>query len=109
MKELNEFLKYSDLFEIYKSLISEKQRMYLKAYFEEDNSLTEIAEAMKVSKQAVYDIIKKVCKKLDFYENELHIYKNARDKLLLLKDLRNNFNKEYLDKLIQKLEEDSYV
>lgn len=43
MKEIEEFVKYSNLFETYKPLFSGKQRLYLEAFLEEDNSFTEIA------------------------------------------------------------------
>lgn len=104
MKEIEEFVKYSILFEAYKSLFTGKQRIYLEAFLEEDNSFTEIAQAMNVSRQAIFDTITKACKKLDFYEENLEIVKSGEDHLNMLKELKKDFSKEHLDKLINELE-----
>lgn len=104
MKEIEEFVKYSILFEAYKSLFTGKQRVYLEAFLEEDNSFTEIAQAMNVSRQAVFDNINKACKKLDFYEKNLGLVKLSENYLNMLKELKKDFSKEHLDKLINKLE-----
>ncbi len=109
MKEIEEFVKYSNLFEAYKSLFSGKQKLYLEAFLEEDNSFTEIASAMNISRQAVFDNIRKACKKLDYYEENLGIVKSNENMINMLKDLRENFSIEYLNKLINQLEGNSDV
>lgn len=109
MKEIEEFVKYSNLFEAYKSLFSGKQKFYLEAFLEEDNSFTEIASAMNISRQAVFDNIRKACKKLDYYEENLGIVKSNENMINMLKDLRENFSIEYLNKLINQLEGNSDV
>ena len=57
--ELSEFLEVSTLLDYYKNLLSDKQREYLVNHFEEDLSLSEIAKNNNVSRQAVYDNIKR--------------------------------------------------
>lgn len=109
MKEIEEFVKYSNLFETYKPLFSGKQRLYLEAFLEEDNSFTEIANAMNVSRQAVFDNIRRACKKLDFYEKNLKILENREKTLDILKKIYFNFDKKYLKELIQELEGNSDV
>lgn len=109
MKEIEEFVKYSNLFEAYKSLFSGKQKLYLEAFLEEDNSFTEIASAMNISRQAVFDNIRKACKKLDYYEENLGIVKSNENMINMLKDLRENFSIEYLNKIINQLEGNSDV
>lgn len=109
MKEIEEFVKYSNLFEAYKSLFSGKQKLYLEAFLEEDNSFTEIASAMNISRQAVFDNIRKACKKLDYYEENLGIVKSNENMINMLKDLRENFSIEYLNRLINQLEGNSDV
>ena len=83
--------------------------MYLEAFLEEDNSFTEIASAMNISRQAVFDNIRKACKKLDYYEENLGIVKSNENMINMLKDLRENFSIEYLNKLINQLEGNSDV
>ena len=109
MKEIEEFVKYSNLFETYKPLFSGKQRLYLEAFLEEDNSFTEIANAMNVSRQAVFDNIRRACQKLDFYEKNLKILENREKTLDILRKIYFNFDKKYLKELIQELEGNSDV
>lgn len=59
MDKLEDFLKYSVLFMYYGELFSKKQKKYLELYLEDDSSLSEIADAYGVTRQAVFDNIKK--------------------------------------------------
>ena len=60
------------LFEQYKELLTEKQREMVSLYYEEDYSLGEISENLGVSRQGVYDTLKRSEKILREYENKLH-------------------------------------
>lgn len=91
------------LLDYYKPLLTEKQKKYLVDYFEEDLSLTEIAEMNEVSRQAVYDNIKRGCKILRDYEDKLNFYKKDRKLYKELVNLRKNFTKENLNKIIEKM------
>ena len=91
------------LLDYYKPLLTEKQKKYLVDYFEEDLSLTEIAEMNEVSRQAVYDNIKRGCKILRDYEDKLNFYKKDRKLYNELVSLRKNFTKANLDKIIEKM------
>ncbi len=103
MKEIEEFLKYSQLFSAYKDLLNTKQQKYMIAFFEEDNSFTEIAEAMNISRQAVFENIKRSCKKLDDYELKLGILKKENEYLNILENLKKDFTKDNLEKIIKDL------
>lgn len=56
------------LFEFYSTLLTEKQMNYIELYYGDDLSLGEIAEEYGVSRQAVYDNIKRTEKLLETYE-----------------------------------------
>lgn len=101
--ELTEIIEIGILLDYYKPLLTEKQKKYLIDYFEEDLSLTEIAEMNEVSRQAVYDNIKRGCKILRDYEDKLNFYKKDRKLYNELVNLRKNFTKENLDKIIEKM------
>lgn len=105
MKEIEEYIRYSTLFSYYKDLFTNRQKEYLSAYLEEDNSITEIAEAFNVSRQAVFDNIKRGCNQLDEYENRLFMLKRDEKILNRLLNLKNNFKMEILEKLIKDFEE----
>ena len=48
-----------DLFDVYQSLLTKKQRDYFLAYYFDDLSLSEIDDNFNVSSNAVFDQIKK--------------------------------------------------
>ena len=83
------------LFEQYKELLTDKQREIVSLYYEEDYSLGEISENLNVSRQGVYDALKRSEKILKDYENKLHlvrkITKTIIDKIVDIKqDLLQN-------------------
>lgn len=50
---------YNQLFDLYGDLLTDKQQSYFKLYYFEDYSLQEIAEVFEVSRNAVFDQLKK--------------------------------------------------
>ena len=70
------------LFEQYKELLTEKQREMVSLYYEEDYSLGEISENLGVSRQGVYDTLKRSEKILREYENKLHLVAKLKEKFL---------------------------
>ena len=61
------------LFDFYEPLLTEKQRTFLSYYFHEDYSLGEIAEQFAVSRQAIYEHIKRAETMLEEYEDKLQL------------------------------------
>ncbi|MDQ6419287.1 putative DNA-binding protein [Paenibacillus sp. LHD-117] len=59
------------LFDFYESLLTEKQRTILTFYYHDDFSLGEIASEFGISRQAVYDNIKRAEGALESYEDKL--------------------------------------
>ena len=68
-------VKVSILCQIYGKLLTEKQLTILDNYYNQDLSLSEIAENEKITRQAVRDIIKKGENKLFELEEKLEIMK----------------------------------
>ena len=68
-------VKISMLCSIYGKLLTEKQLAILEDYYDNDLSLSEIAENQKITRQAVRDIIKKGETKLFELEEKLEIMK----------------------------------
>lgn len=76
---MEEFVYYNNLFDIYGCLLTEKEQVTFKDYYQEDLSLAEIAEENNVSRAAVSKVIKNVLDKLKYYEDKLKIYqKNSK-------------------------------
>ena len=62
------------LFETYRELLTEKQKEYFILYYFEDLTLSEIAENKNVSRNAVFDQIKKTVSIIEDYEEKLKLY-----------------------------------
>jgi uncharacterized protein len=74
--EIEKTNRMNALFEFYSTLLTEKQMNYMELYYADDFSLGEIAEEYEVSRQAVYDNIKRTSKILEDYEKKLHLFSN---------------------------------
>ena len=72
--EIEKTNRMNALFEFYAALLTDKQMNYIELYYADDYSLVEIAEEFQVSRQAVYDNIKRTEKILEDYEKKLHMY-----------------------------------
>ncbi|HHW41442.1 MAG TPA: YlxM family DNA-binding protein [Syntrophomonadaceae bacterium] len=59
------------LYDFYGKLLTPKQQEVVRLYYEEDLSLGEIAEELKITRQAVYDILKRSEQALEKYERKL--------------------------------------
>lgn len=77
------------LMDCYEDLLTEKQRQYLSLYYEEDLSLSEIAEDFNVSRNAVYDQIKRAVASLEEYETKLHLMEKHIQRLHLIEKIEN--------------------
>ncbi|WP_262316233.1 putative DNA-binding protein [Lacticaseibacillus parakribbianus] len=68
--------RMNSLFEFYGALLTDKQHSYLELYYGDDYSLGEIATEFDVSRQAVYDNIRRTEASLEEYEAKLHLLAN---------------------------------
>lgn len=101
--DLQEFLEIGSLLELYKSLLSEKQKEYLIEHFEKDYSLSEIANTHNVSRQAVSDNIKRGIKLLSEYEKKLKMFEQKRKLRERLESLEKDFRLEVLENIMDEL------
>lgn len=61
------------LFDFYGQLLTEKQRAIMELFYSDDFSLSEIAHGYGISRQAVYDILKRTENILEGYEAKLNL------------------------------------
>ena len=106
---MEEKVKISMLCEFYGTLLTRKQYEFINDYYNNDLSLSEIAENNGITRQAVRDIIKKGEKKLFEYEEKLMFMKrtlNQEKKIEKALSELTKIQKEYSDKQIANVLED---
>lgn len=99
-------VKVSILCEIYGKLLTEKQLEVLNDYYNNDLSLSEIAENNHITRQAVRDIIKKGENKLFELEEKLLFMEKKMEQEKLLQDVLNELSKlqdNSSDKKVEKI------
>lgn len=84
------------LYDFYHLLLTDKQKDYMELYYREDYSLGEIASESDVSRQAVYDNIKRTEQLLETYEEKLHLYSKFQQRQDLLSELKEKAKHEHL-------------
>ena len=86
------------LYDFYHSLLTPKQRSYMSLYYLDNYSLGEIADEYGVSRQAVYDNIKRTEAMLEEYEGKLLLFQKFQDRNKLLYKLKEQLNGDVLSK-----------
>ena len=71
--ELEKREKLIELYDLYKNLLTEKQRSYFENYYFDDLSISEIALNYNISRNGVYDQLKRVVNTLIDYEEKLKL------------------------------------
>lgn len=75
------------LFDFYGQLLKDRQKQFLEMYYRDDLTLSEIAELMDVSRQAVFDQLKRTENVLENYEEKLQLltkYQEREERLSTL-------------------------
>lgn len=86
MKDLN----ISLLFDCYGELLNDKQREIFDYYYNEDFSLSEVAENFGITRQGVRDFVKRTEQQLLEFEEKLGLYKKTEQLKNLCEKARNN-------------------
>jgi uncharacterized protein len=87
------------LYDFYHSLLTPKQQSYMSLYYLDDYSLGEIADEYNVSRQAVYDNIKRTETMLEEYEEKLLLFHKFQERSKLIQVLKVLTEEENLSRL----------
>ena len=102
MIELEKSIYINELYDLYGSLLTKKQQEIIELYYCEDLSLSEISEQFNISRNAVYDCLKKGIKQLENYEKELKLLEKRNSLEKYFSKLKEE-NKELIS-LIEEIE-----
>ncbi|HHC8139700.1 TPA: putative DNA-binding protein [Staphylococcus aureus] len=104
--DLVKTLRMNYLFDFYQSLLTNKQRNYLELFYLEDYSLSEIADTFNVSRQAVYDNIRRTGDLVEDYEKKLELYQKFEQRREIYEEMKQHLsNPEQIQRYIQQLED----
>ena len=77
---MNHNIYLCDLYDYYKELLTDKQKMYFEDYYFDNLTLSELSENYNVSRNAIHKTLKEIEVKLNTFEDKLNLYKN-REKI----------------------------
>ncbi|HHT37247.1 MAG TPA: putative DNA-binding protein [Firmicutes bacterium] len=91
---MEDTLRKNLIYDFYGPLLTERQRDIYQMYYAQDMSLGEIAEQLEISRQAVYDMIKRSAAILEDYESKLGLLSKFQRQQAYLDQIE-----EHLDRL----------
>lgn len=97
--------RLSMLLDFYGQLLTENQYNCLDLHCNQDLSMAEIAEELSISRQGVYDFIKKGRERLLEYEDKLKLLERFTVNNTELKSIRNLLAQGNSEKALEKLDE----
>ena len=104
--DLVKTLRMNYLFDFYQALLTKKQRNYLELFYLQDFSLSEIADTFEVSRQAVYDNIRRTGDLVEDYESKLGLYRRFEKRQEIYNLMKQSLNQpDLLKQYIKQLEE----
>ncbi|MCK9267843.1 MAG: putative DNA-binding protein, partial [Alkaliphilus sp.] len=87
---LEKTVEISVLYDFYNQLLTEKQKNIVDLYYNQDLSLGEIADEFDISRQAVYDMLKRTERLLYQYEEKLNFIRHTDIKNEKILDILNS-------------------
>jgi len=71
--DINDRIRLNMLYDFYWNLLTKRQNDLFELHFQYDLSLAEIADNMQISRQAVYDLLRRTTRQLNKFEDRLHL------------------------------------
>ncbi len=111
LREPDELVELSNLYDFYGALLKENHRRVFEDYVWHNYSLAEIAGEQQMTRQGVYDIVRRCRTKLRGYEEKLHLvekFQVMKVKLQQMEEVAGRGQDEALSKEIAVLAEEIY-
>ena len=93
---LDQLNRINLLYDIYAPLLTERQQEVLQLYFHDNYSLGEIALEYSISRQAVYDLIRRALVSIEKFEQKLNLYRLFNDQQELIAEAEHLLDGEKL-------------
>ncbi len=95
LNDLETRIELSFLYDFYGPLLKENQQKIFEEYMLEDYSLAEIAAEQGITRQGVYDTIKRCSRQLRSYEEKLGLaekFRNQKEQIFKVHTMLNQIN-----------------
>lgn len=99
-QKLDRIVELSLLFDFYGELLKDHKKQIFEDYVLNDLSLSEIAEEQGISRQGVYDLVKRCSKELMAYENKLKLIEKFEYTKMMVNDIKE-LSRQIENELIQ--------
>ena len=96
---MEELFYYTMLYDVYGSLLTDKQKIYFEEYYFNNLSLSELATRYNISRNAIHKQLKETINKLENYEEKLNIVKKNK----MLEELLANISDEEIKRKLQEV------
>lgn len=103
---VNEILEQTLLFDFYGELLTNHQKEIYGQFISEDLSLGEIAREAGISRQGVYDLVKRCDQTLKGYEEKLHLvekFVSIREKVGEIDTLLDGYEQKDTTEIVEKI------
>ena len=101
MNELEKVEHINTLFDLYKELLTDKQKSIMEKYYSFNLSLKEISDELNISRAAVLDAIEHATKKLEEFEKKLKL--NERNQRIVKKIQDSSLSEQEKEELIDEV------
>lgn len=106
MMGLEKTTRMNYLFDFYQELLTPKQRNYMMLYYLDDHSLGEIAEVYDITRQAVYDNIRRTEAMLEEYEAKLQLFEKFQKRQQLVAEFEKHpYTEQRVGQFLDQLKE----
>jgi predicted DNA-binding protein YlxM (UPF0122 family) len=96
---MEDVVYYNSLYDLYGSLLTEKQKEYFEDYYFHNLSFSEMAENYDVSRNAMFKQVHIVIEKLLEYENALHLFQKKQKIMDISKEINDKNIQEQLENI----------
>lgn len=108
MNKIREYIEITKIYDLYRTLLTDKQREVFELYYMENLSLQEIADESNVSKASVHNLLNRTKANLLEYEYKLKLLEKSNEREDLVDEIKTILKKEKiknerLDALIEKI------
>lgn len=108
IEPLERLIELSLLYDFYGELLNKHQKQIFEDYILNNLSLSEIAQNQGISRQGVYDLVKRCSKQLEEYENKLKLidkFEQTKEKIILIQRTAQQLKETKEIRLAERIEE----